>query len=128
METKQIEQLLKSYFAALNQSDAYTAVALYAQDGVFMPTEAPTAVGLEQLKAAYRHVFDAIKLNVSFKIEEIVPSGEYAYVITSSNGEVTILDKGVTLPEKNRELFVLKKVAGDWKIARYMFNKSSRAQ
>ena len=93
-----------------------------------MLTEAPTAVGLEQLKAAYRHVFDAIKLNVSFKIEEIIPSGEYAYVITSSNGEVTILDKGVTLPEKNRELFVLKKVAGDWKIARYMFNKSSRAQ
>jgi uncharacterized protein (TIGR02246 family) len=127
-ETKQIEQLLKSYFAALNTSDAQIAVASYAKDGVFMPTEGPTATGLEQLKAAYRHVFDTIKLNVNFKIDEIVPSGEYAYAMTSSDGEVTLLSKGVTVPEKNRELFVLKKVDGDWKIARYMFNKSSRSQ
>ncbi len=127
-EAKHIEQRLKSYFAALNKSDAVTAVASYTDDGVFMPTEGPTATGLEQLKAAYRHVFDTIKLNVGIKIEEIAPSCEYAYAITSSEGEVTILDKAVTLPEKNRELFVLKKVDGDWKIARYMFNKSSRPQ
>ncbi len=127
-EAKYIERLLKSYFAALNKSDAAAAVASYTKDGVFMPTEGPTAAGLEQLKAAYRHVFDTIKLNIDFKIEEIVPSCEYAYAITSSEGEVTILDKGVTLPEKNRELFVLRKVDEDWKIARYMFNKSSRPQ
>ncbi len=128
METKQIEQLLKSYFAALNKSDADTAVASYAKDGVFMPTEGPTATGLEQLKAAYRHVFDTIKLNVGLKIEEVVPSGEYAYAITSSNGEITLLDKGTTVPNRSRELFVLKKVGGEWKIARYMFNKSSRSK
>lgn len=126
IETQHIEKLLKSYFAALNKSDAKTAVAAYAKDGIFMPTEGPTATGLEQLKTAYQHVFDTIKLNVSFKIDEIVLSGAYAYAITSSDGEVTILGKGVTAPEKNRELFVLKKVDGDWKIARYMFNKSSR--
>ena len=128
VEIKHIEQLLKSYFAALNKSDAETAITSYAKDGIFMPTEGPTATGLEQLKAAYRHVFDTIKLNVGFKIEEIVPSGDYAYAITSSEGQVTILDKNITAPEKNRELFVLKKVNGEWKIARYMFNKSSRSQ
>ena len=127
MDTKQIEQLLKSYFAALNKSDMQTAVAAYTQDGIFMPTEGPTATGLEQLKAAYRHVFDTLKLNVGLKIEEIVPSGDYAYAVTSSDGEVTLLDKGTTVPNKGRELFVLRKVSGEWKIARYMFNKSSRS-
>ena len=128
MDTKQMKRLLESYFAALNKSDVETAVASYAEDGVFMPTEGPTATGLEQLKAAYRHVFDTIKLNVGFKVEEIVPSGDYAYAITSSEGQVTLLDKNITVSEKNRELFVLKKVSGEWKIARYMFNKSSRSQ
>ena len=123
MDTRQIEQLLKSYFVALNKSDAQAAVASYTKDGVFMPTEGPTATGLEQLKAAYRHVFDTIKLNVGLKIEEIVPSGDYAYAVTSSNGEITLLDKGTTVPNKGRELFVLRKVGGEWKIARYMFNK-----
>lgn len=127
METKQIEQLLKSYFTALNNADAKTAVASYAKDGVFMPTEGPTATGLEQLKAAYRHVFGTIKLNVGFKIEEIVPNGDFAYAITSSDGEVTLLDKGTTIPNRSRELFVLKKTDGEWKIARYMFNSTSRA-
>ena len=68
-------------------------------------------------------MFDTIKLNVGLKIEEIVPSGDYAYAITSSNGEVTLLDKGTIVPNKGRELFVLRKVGGEWKIARYMFNK-----
>lgn len=123
MDTQKIEQLLKSYFVALSKSDVQAAVASYTKDGVFMPTEAPTATGVEQLKAAYRHVFDTIKLNVGLKIEEIVPSGDYAYAVTSSNGEITLLDKGTTVANKGRELFVLRRVGGEWKIARYMFNK-----
>lgn len=127
MDTKHIEQLLKSYFAALNKSDVEGAVASYTKDGVFMPAENPTATGMEQLKTAYRHVFDTIKLNVGLKIEEIVPNGDYAYVITSSDGEITLLDKGTIVPNKSRELFVLKKIGSEWKIARYMFNSTSRA-
>lgn len=128
MDTQLIEQRLKTYFAALNHSDVKAAIGSYTKDGIFMPTEGPTAIGVEQLEGAYRSVFNAIKLNVGFTIEEIVQSGEYAFAITTSNGEVTILAKGVTAPEKNRELFVLRKENGQWKIARYMFNKSSPSQ
>jgi hypothetical protein len=37
---------------------------------------------------------------------------------------VTVLAAGVTAPEANRELFVFVRESGDWKIGRYMFNKS----
>ena len=48
-----IEATLKSYETALNASDTDAVLALYAEDGVFMPTEAPTAAGKEQIRAAY---------------------------------------------------------------------------
>ncbi len=120
-----IEATLKQYEAALNASDVDGIMALYAEDGVFMPTEAPTAAGKEQVRAAYEHVFGMIKLNIAFSIDEIVQHGDFAFARTVSRGEVTVLAEGVTLPEENRELFVLKKTGDDWKIARYMFNKMS---
>ncbi len=122
-EKNAIEATLKNYEAVLNASDVDGILALYAEDGVFMPTEAPTAAGKEQVRAAYEHVFGIIKLDIAFSVDEIVQSGDFAFARTLSSGEVTILAEGVTLPEENRELFVLKKTGNDWKIARYMFNK-----
>ncbi len=124
-EKNAIEATLKNYEAVLNASDVDGILALYAEDGVFMPTEAPTAAGKEQVRAAYEHVFGIIKLDIAFSIDEIVQSGDFAFARTLSRGKVTVLAEGVTLPEENRELFVLKKEGGDWKIARYMFNKMS---
>jgi len=124
-EKNAIEATLKNYEAVLNASDVDGVLALYAEDGVFMPTEAPTAAGKEQVRAAYEHVFGTIKLDIAFSIDEIVQSGDFAFARTVSRGEVTVLAEGVTLPEENRELFVLKKTGDDWKIARYMFNKMS---
>jgi uncharacterized protein (TIGR02246 family) len=121
-----IEYTLKQYEAALNTSNVDAALALYAEDGVFMPSEAPTSVGFDQVRGAYQHVFETIKLDISFSIDEIELDGGYAFARTVSRGKVTILSEGVTLPEENRELFILKKEGDDWKIARYMFNKMSQ--
>ena len=47
-----------------------------------------------------------------------------AFAVTNSKGTVKILGNGIVAPEANRELFVFEKVKGEWKIARYMFNKT----
>ena len=122
---EQIEHLLERYEGALNASDADAAAALYAADGIFMPTNAPTAVGTTGLRAAYEHVFGMIKLDIAFSIDEIVVDDYVAFATTGSKGQVTILAENVTVPEENRELFVFQKIGGVWKIARYMFNKTS---
>ncbi len=120
-----IEATLKQYEVALNASDVDGIMALYADDGVFMPSEAPTAAGKEQVRAAYEYVLGIIKLDIAFSIDEIFQYGDFAFARTLSRGEVTVLAEGVTLPEENRELFVLKRTGDDWRIARYMFNKMS---
>ncbi len=121
----EIQTVLESYEKALNASDVDAVVALYADDGVFMPSSAPTALGIEGLRAYYGHVFTMIKLNIAFTVEEIVTDGSIAFARTGSKGSVTILADGTTAPQENRELFVFQKNDGVWKIARYMFNKTS---
>jgi uncharacterized protein (TIGR02246 family) len=123
-EKQKIEKLLSEYKNSLNTSDANLAQSLYTKDGVFMPTEAPSAIGFESILKSYEFVFSQIQLNIEFFIEEIVVEGNIAFAVTSSKGTTLIHATGDTIPEANRELFVFEKVNGEWKIARYMFNKT----
>jgi len=123
-EKKKIEGLLSTYQTCLNTSNAKLAQSLYTKDGVFMPTEAPSGIGAEGILKSYEFVFAQIQLNIEFQIEEIQVEGNMAFAITSSKGTVKIHANGVEVPEANRELFVFEKVEGEWKIARYMFNKT----
>jgi len=84
---------------------------------------APTSIGTEQVKGAYEFVFSNIKLSIKFYIDKITVNGEYAFARTTSKGSTLIRATGETVPEENRELFILQKESGSWKIDRYMFNK-----
>ena len=123
-EKQKIEALLSEYEKSLNTSDAKLAQSLYTKDGIFMPTEAPSGIGSEGILKSYEYVFSQIQLNIEFFIEEIQVERNMAFAVTSSKGTTLIHATGDTIPEANRELFVFEKVNGEWKIARYMFNKT----
>lgn len=123
-EKQKIEALLNEYEKSLNTSDAKLAQSLYTKDGIFMPTEAPSGIGSEGILKSYEYVFSQIQLNIKFFIEEIEVEGNMAFAVTSSKGTTLIHATGDIIPEANRELFVFEKVNGEWKIARYMFNKT----
>ncbi len=122
-EKQEIENLLFTYRDALNSSDVSKVLPLYTEDGIFMPSGAPTSIGTEQVKGAYEFVFSNIQLSIEFFIDEIIVNGEYAFARTTSKGSTLIHATGETVAEENRELFVLQKENGSWKIDRYMFNK-----
>ena len=119
-----IEKLLVTYKTSLNTSDAALAQSLYTNDGIFMPSGAPSAIGSDNILKSYEYIFSQIQLTIEFYIEEIVVEGDLAFATTSSKGTTLINATGDTVPEANRELFVLEKVDEEWKIARYMFNKT----
>lgn len=123
-EKAAIEKLLFSYRDALNASSTDQVLPLYTANGVFMPSNAPTAAGQAQVKDAYDFVFKNIQLKIEFFIDEIEVHGDIAFARTSSKGTTLIHATGQTVPEENRELFVLQKDNGQWKISRYMFNKT----
>ncbi len=119
-----IKTVIKSYEKALNGSDVKEVIKLYAKDGVFMPSTKPTSTGHTQVASAYQHVFKALDLNVTFHFDEIVRKGDLAFVRTSSDGKIKLLQKNKTIENHSRELFIMKRINGNWKIYRYMFNES----
>lgn len=125
-DVKAIETLLGTYERSLNTADAELAASLYAPDGVFMPLFLPTAVGSEIL-GSYRQIFAAIKLEVTFEIDDLSVDGDTAHALTRSQGHVTLAGGGARTPESNRELFVFQRRQGEWRIARYLFNKTTPA-
>jgi len=125
-ETEAITALLGRYAMALNNSDTDAVMELYTADGVFMPQHFPSSVGAGAVRQAYENVFQAIRLKVKFHIEEAQSvSPEWAFARTNSAGTVLVHATGESSAEANQELFVLRKVEGEWKIARYCFSTTN---
>jgi uncharacterized protein (TIGR02246 family) len=126
LDKAQIEAVLNGYERVLNASDVDGVVKLYTEDGVFMAQHNPSAVGIQQVEAAYTAVFQVIDLNVEFDIVEVeVIADDWAFARTNSSGTTTINATGDKVAEGNQELFVLQKIDGDWKIARYAFSTTN---
>lgn len=126
LDKAQIEAVLKGYEHVLNASDVDGVVRLYTEDGVFMAQHNPSAVGIQQVEAAYTAVFQAIDLNVEFDIVEVeVIADDWAFARTNSSGTTSSNATGDKVAEGNQELFVLRKIDGDWKIARYAFSTTN---
>src|SRR5258708_7412854 len=109
-EKTAIVSLLSCYEAALNAADAAMVTQLYAEDGVFMPPNNPSAVGAAVVRQAYDAVFKVIKLNLKFKVAEVVQvAPDWALARTNSTGTVTVNATGAKSAEANQELFIFKK-------------------
>ena len=70
-DKQKIEALLREYKKSLNTSDAHLAQSLYTKDGIFMPSEAPSAIGSDNILKSYGYIFSQIQLNIEFFINEI---------------------------------------------------------
>jgi uncharacterized protein (TIGR02246 family) len=117
--------LLNSYEQALNASDVEGVVRLYTDDAVLLAPGAPSAVGINAVRAAYTRIFQAIDIDLTFKIAEVnVVSPDWAFLRSTSHGVATILGNGARTPSSNQELFVLHKSRGGWKIAQYSFSSA----
>lgn len=88
-----------------------------------------SSVGAYAVRKAYGAVFGTIALNVKFdtaEIRQLAPEWEFAR--TNSAGRVKVNATGESSPEANQELFVLQKIDGNWKIARYCFSTTNPAR
>jgi len=89
-----------------------------------MPQGAPLAKGQEQLKATIGFLFKTFKINIEYIIDEVIVSGDYAFARTNSKVKTIVRASEKTILEDNKDLFVLHKVEGQWKISHYIFNNS----
>ena len=123
-----ITRQLDRYEQALNGADVDGVMKLYASDAVFMPQHSRPAEGREAIRTAYTQVFDTIRLDIDFTVDEIrVLSHDWAYARTRSSGTVKVLASDQPpAPEANQELFLLHRESDDqWRFARYIFSTTN---
>ncbi len=121
-----ISDVLRSYEAFVNEGDADGLGGLYTEDAILLPDRFATFEGAEAITGFYALAFSALALDLEFAIDpdDIVVAGDTAYATTSSTGTRLIRETNQTVPEVNRELWVFEQIEGEWRIARYAFNKS----
>ena len=120
---QEITALLHAYGKVLSTHSMPDLLNLYTSDGVIMAPGFQPAVGAQALQSSYERIFSTIKLEIEFTIDEIVLTGEeWAFARTTAEGTKYWLKKGTQERHHNQEIFILKNVEGEWKIARYIFS------
>ena len=119
---EEIQALLQTYQRSLNEADADLVRSVYADDAIFIGQPFPTATGVDAIATLYADFLSKLDFKVEFDILEVELGDNLGFIRTRSHG--TIVPKGQTPQgsEGNREIFVVKKIAGAWKFYRYIFN------
>lgn len=116
-----IERLLHSYADVLNKANLKLISNFYTADAVFMPN------GIKSLPAAKlgtkgKNFLDKNRFHIGYEMIDINVDGIQASVIARAKATTTDLHTGTSTLQISRDFFVLKKIAGEWKIYRYIFN------
>nr|OQO28035.1 hypothetical protein B0A51_02836 [Rachicladosporium sp. CCFEE 5018] len=119
-----ITSLLHAYGTVLSSRKIEDVLELYTHDGVIMAPGFAPAVGQAEIGRAYERIFNTIKLEIDFEIDEIVVMEDsvWAFARTTAHGTKHWLKKGSEESHHNQELFVCQKIEGRWKVARYSFS------
>ncbi len=121
------EAVVREYFRAINESDAPGLAACFTEDGRLMADDFPTFAGRDTIEQTLAGMFQSVRIEARLEIENIREAGETAVALTRSSGAMTMLDSGTSTPHEHRELFVLRRSNGGWRIAHYMYNDPEHA-
>ena len=117
-----IRELISEYQIALNNEEIEKISTLYSEQAIFMPPDVPAINGVEEIGLTYEYLFSQFDFELEFDIKQVVISENFAYVLSNSEGTITLESSGTEETSKNQEIFILIKEGDDWKISKYMFN------
>jgi ketosteroid isomerase-like protein len=120
-----IEEVLNQYAAAVNTGDFELWLSLNTDDVVKMPPDAPATIGIEELRASNKPLFDNFTLVMALFPEEAqvdrnlgFARGNYIFLLTPKAGGEPIYMEG-------KYLTIFKRQAdGSWKISHDCFNSN----
>ncbi len=121
---RQVMAVVERYQQGLNSSDFSIIRPLFTPDAVAEWNEKATVIGVDKMAGPYEELFKKVKFDTDFQYDAVdIVSGEVAIVRTHhpvGQTELHLEDSSKT-PDFNREIFVLKRMGGEWKIILYTF-------
>lgn len=121
-EEQAIRDLDREWVAAVAAQDTLAIANLYAEDGYFMPPNAPRVDGRGAIRGAWAGMFQMPNLSLTFTPTDIViaDGGDMAYDIGTYNLGLDGPDGRIE--DNGKYLVVWQKVNGEWKIIADIFN------
>ncbi len=113
---------VRAHFEALNRKDIDGLMRLFTNDSVVMVSEAETATGTDQMRAAYEYCFTIFEFGRELHVDESLVRDNVAVVRCRSTGSLKLPASGQTLQAVAREIFVLQLGDDGWKVRSYMNN------
>ena len=113
-----------AFAAAFNAGDARAAAAVYAEDGVEMPTDQPAVRGRGAIEAYYRALFAGPVKISNFRLDyrDGRISGDVAYLTGSSTLVVTPPGGAPPQTQAGKYVVVLRRMAGAWRVVDAIHN------
>jgi len=114
--------VVHQYEQYLNAGNTQGILDLFAPQSVAEWNDKPTFATREQRAAGYEALFKIAKFSTVFGYASIDVDGDMAIVRTFHHKGAAVLENGTEVPDFNREVFILRKINGAYKIVFYMFN------
>ena len=118
----QAYDVVHRYELMLNAGSTDEILKLFAPDSVAEWNDKTTFKTRQQKADAYDALFKIAKFTTVFGYDAIDVYGDTAVVRTYHHKDAMVFENGKNVPDFNREIFVLHKIAGEWKIVLYAFN------
>ena len=121
-DVEAIRTWLEQVTAAVNAESTEAILALYADDAVFSPPDAPP-LDIDQLRSLYDILFTENTFQFTTEALDVVVSGDLAVLRASYDETVTPRGAGDSVHNSGSWLIVLRKQAdGSWKLWRDMWS------
>ena len=118
----QVYDVVHRYETLLNAGDTDGIMAMYAPDSVAEWNNRPTFANPQERHAAYDALFKDAKFSTVFGYASVEAYGDTGVVRTFHHKGASVVEGGKEVVDLNREVFVLRKIGGEWKIVLYIFN------
>lgn len=115
-------EVVHRYEQLLNAADTPGILELFAPDGIAEWNDKPTFSTLQEKRNAYDSLFRIAKFTTVFGYAGIDIHGDTAVVRTYHHKGAMVLEGAKEVVDLNREVFVLRKIDGRWRISLYIFN------
>jgi ketosteroid isomerase-like protein len=123
-----IKHLLQTYQRGLNEANLDLVRSVYTNDAIVIGQPFPNATGIKEIIALYADFLTKLEFAVEFELLEMDLRDDLGFIRTCSHGTIVPKGQKPSGSEGNREIFIVKKVQGDWKFHRYIFNSEVPSQ
>ncbi|RYY30261.1 MAG: hypothetical protein EOP41_00990 [Sphingobacteriaceae bacterium] len=122
-EQQAAEQLLSGYAEVLNAANTALIPSFYTHDGAFMPDGFKTLTKKDLDNAGGKYLKNT-GFKIKYAIISVTITPEYTFIDATAQTTAVSVGKKEEANLSSRDFFVLRKEGSDWKIFRYLFNRT----